>query len=190
MRRTIKVRPLEPPLWRACNAMSMSCETDYAACPIFRNLSPAERQAVLRIAHFQTHAHGHTILHQGELAPSGLWMVRSGTCEVVADVAHGGERQMAFLAPGSVFGELSFFDDAPHSATVRVVEDSELMHLPLGEFGQLEESNPQAAYKLLQNLGRVMAQNFGGWTVRFSTSLSRQVSRTATEPRRAPLDLC
>ena len=156
MRRTIKGRPLEPPLWRACNAMSMSCETDYAACPIFRNLSPAERQA----APPQQAPSGlrHTILHQGELAPSGLWMVRSGTCEVVADVAHGGERQMAFLPPGSVFGELSFFDDAPHSATVRVVEDSELMHLPLGEFGQLEESNPQAAYKLLQNLGRVMAQ--------------------------------
>lgn len=138
--------------------MSTSCETDYKACPIFRTLTAEERQAVLRLAHFQTHPHGHTILHQGELAPSGLWMVRSGTCEVVSDVAHGGEHQMAFLPPGSVFGELSFFDEAPHSATVRVVEDAEVMHLPLGEFSRLEESDPQAASKLLRNLGRIMAQ--------------------------------
>ena len=121
-------------------------------------MSPEDRQAILLLADFQIHTHGHTIIRQNDTHPSGLWMLRSGTCEVIANVLHGGEQQIAFLAPGAVFGELSFFDPGTHSATVRVVEDAEVMHLSVQAFERLEATNTLAAYKLLRNLGRIMSQ--------------------------------
>lgn len=138
--------------------MLTSCETDAATCPIFRTMSPEDRDAILRLSDFQVHAHGHTIIRQRDSAPSGLWMLRSGTCEVIANVLHGGEQQIAFLSPGAVFGELSFFDPGLHSATVRVVKDAETMHFSVEAFERLEIGQPLTAYKLLRNLGRIMAQ--------------------------------
>lgn len=139
-------------------AMPTSCETDVANCPIFRTMSPEDRDAILLLSDFQTHAHGHTIIRQRDNNPSGLWMLRSGSCEVLANILYGGEQQIAFLSPGAVFGELSFFDPGMHSATVRVVKDAETMHFSIEAFERLEMNQPLTAYKLLRNLGRIMAQ--------------------------------
>ena len=136
----------------------MNCETNFAICPIFRTMDPTERDAILRLAKFDLYSRGETILRQDSSKPSGLWMLRSGSCEVVADLEHGAEQQIAFLSTGAVFGELSFFDPANHSATVRVIEDAEVMHLALADFERLELTHLSAIYKLLRNLGRIMAQ--------------------------------
>lgn len=138
--------------------MLTSCETNFTTCPVFRTMSSDDRDAILRLADFQVHTHGHTIIRQNDSYPSGLWMLRSGSCEVLANILHGGEQKIAFLSPGAVFGELSFFDPGLHSATVRVVEDAETMHFSIEAFERLEMSQPLVAYKLLRNLGRIMAQ--------------------------------
>ena len=138
--------------------MATSCETDVAACPVFRMMSSADREAILSQSDIEVHPHGHTIIRQQDMRPSGLWMLRSGTCEVIANLPHGSEQQIAFLSSGAIFGELAFFDHGPHSATVRVVEDAETMHFSVEAFQRLELDRPETAYKLLRNLGRIMAQ--------------------------------
>lgn len=138
--------------------MTISCETNYEACPVFRNMNLDERELVLQLADFRTYEHGTTIIRQESSKPQGLWMLRTGSCEVVANLEAGGEQQIAFLTPGAVFGEMSFFDPALHSASVRVVEDAEVMHLSLEAFERLELNNLAASYKLLRNLGKIMAQ--------------------------------
>lgn len=138
--------------------MVTTCESNYAACPIFRTLAPEERDIVLQVAEFEIHERGYTILRQGNEKPSGLWMIRSGACEVVSDVYQGAEQQMALLSDGAIFGEISFFDPGLHSATVRVVEPAEVMHLSLESFERLSLSHPGIAFKLLRNLGRVISQ--------------------------------
>lgn len=138
--------------------MPTPCETNYAECPVFRKMSPEERDVILRISDFETYEKGYTILRQDSSKPHGLWMLRSGSCEVVADLEQGGEQQIAFLTSGAIFGEISFFDPGLHSATIRVVEKTEVMHLSLESFEQLEIANHSASYKLLRNLGRIVAQ--------------------------------
>ena len=138
--------------------MATQVETEVANCPVFRTMSPEDRNAILFHSDFEVHAPGHTIIRQQEVNPSGLWMLRSGTCEVIANLPHGGEQQIAFLSSGAVFGELAFFDHGPHSATVRVVEAAETMHFSIKAFESLEMNHPQTAYKLLRNLGRILAQ--------------------------------
>lgn len=119
---------------------------------------PEEREAVAGYSDFFEYPHGQTIVRELDTSPNGLWMIRSGTCEVVASLPNLGEQQIAFLSAGAIFGELSFFDPEPHSATVRVVTDTKTMHISLEKFERLRLTHPQVAYKLLRNMGRMIAQ--------------------------------
>jgi CRP-like cAMP-binding protein len=68
------------------------------------------------------------------------------------------EQQVAFLRPGAIFGEMSFFDPAPHSATIRVVEDAEFLFFSTEAYQKLEFLAPGAAHKFVKNMGRILAQ--------------------------------
>ena len=61
------------------------------------------------------------------------------------------------LEPGAIFGEMSFFDPAPHSATIRAANECELMFLPLEKIETLRMTDLSAAYKLVVNAGQIMA---------------------------------
>ena len=58
-----------------------------------------------------------------------LYLVASGSLEVIGEGRRGRERRMAVIEQGSVFGEQSFFDGLPRSATVRALSDGELRSL-------------------------------------------------------------
>ena len=137
--------------------MTTPCEQNYESCPIFRTMSPEERQHVLQLADYQTYEVGRSIIREKAAVPCGLWMLRSGQCEVVCSLGSGGEQQMAFLNPGAIFGEMSLFDPGPHSATVRAVTQCELMFLSAEKIELLESTDLVAALKLTKNMGRMMA---------------------------------
>ncbi|MCA9067503.1 MAG: cyclic nucleotide-binding domain-containing protein [Planctomycetaceae bacterium] len=134
------------------------CETNIAECPIFRTMSPEERSQILQIAETRFFARGRAIIREEEMAPQGLWLIRAGRCEVVHQLLHDGEQQLAVLPAGAIFGEMSFFDPGPHSATVRSLEDVELMFIPADRFLQVQAVDLLAAEKFLKNMGRLMAQ--------------------------------
>lgn len=133
------------------------CEEDVSKCPVFGNMSPEERQHVQQFAEYRTYNKGQTVIRERDEAPQGLWMLESGSCQVVKDLAGGAEQQMAMLHPGATFGEISFFDPGPHSATVRAVEQSELMFLPVEKIETLRVLDLSAAYKLVRNAGQIMS---------------------------------
>lgn len=137
--------------------MTTPCEQNYQLCPIFRTMSPEERQHVLQLAEYQNFRIGSSIIREKATVPSGLWMLRSGQCEVVCLLNSGGEQQMAFLNPGAIFGEMSLFDPGPHSATVRAVTECELMFLSAEKIELLQSTDLVAALKLTKNMGRMMA---------------------------------
>lgn len=87
-----------------------------------------------------------------------LWLLVSGQCEVVKPADNGNSRQLALLEPGSVFGELSFFDPAPHSASVRTVTDSAVAWLTHEAFVKLQTACPTTAHQITLNTSRVVAQ--------------------------------
>lgn len=52
---------------------------------------------------------------------------------------------------------MSFFDPSPHSATIRAVDESELMFLPVEKIESLRVLDLSAACKLITNAGQIMA---------------------------------
>lgn len=114
--------------------------------PIFSSLSQDELEKVFDLARVVRYEGGRSIVNQGETG-FGFHLILSGDAKVVRD-----DNTVATLGPGDFFGEMSFIDEQPRSASV--VAESELESLVLGgwEFKPLLKNNPDLAWKLLVHL--------------------------------------
>ncbi|MEX0703984.1 MAG: cyclic nucleotide-binding domain-containing protein [Planctomycetales bacterium] len=133
----------------------LTTEAIVERCPLFQDMSAAERSAVFSLLESVTYTAGETILREGK-AVRMLWIIRRGQCEVVKKTKTGVEQRLAILEQGAVFGEMSFFHPAPHSASIRTLDAVEVLRLTLEEFKQLEEVHPSAAHRIVTNTVTVL----------------------------------
>lgn len=127
--------------------------------PLLTGFSVFEMDALLSYFSPLECAEGTLLVHEG--APdSSLYLIRSGTFEVLVSAAAGEAQSAGFLRKGDVFGELSFFDHEPRSADIRAVEPSEVMVLTPSSFEMLRNSDPQLAIELLLRLAEVTTRRF------------------------------
>ncbi len=66
-------------------------------------------------------------------------------------------RVLQVLGPGDSFGELSLFDDYPHSATARVIEPAEVLELPREAIEGLAREQPELYTRLVRGAARTIA---------------------------------
>jgi CRP-like cAMP-binding protein len=91
---------------------------------------------------------GERIVRQGDHGDS-CYVVDSGRAAVL--VGEGpGERQVAVLEPGSLFGEMSLLTGEPRSATVRAQGDVRLLMLSAPALKQALEKSPRLASDLAE----------------------------------------
>ena len=131
-------------------------EAALAKCPLFRGLAASERQELLALLEPRSYRPGETILAEGE-SIQFIWIVLQGRCRVVKHGSSGDEKELAVIEPGGVFGEMSFFNPAPHSATVQALSSVEVVRLPRGQYDKLLQGGSLAAYKLAFNTMGVLA---------------------------------
>lgn len=131
-------------------------EQTLATTPLFRHLSPPERSEILGLVERRAFPAGEVVLREGEHSPF-LGVVVSGTCEVVKTDGQGHTPQLALLEAGSVFGEMSFFQSGPHSATVRARTPVEAVLLSRERYDLLVRTDSVAAYKLAFNVVGILA---------------------------------
>ena len=81
-----------------------------------------------------------------------LYLIKSGEVQVTKKDPSGAEQVLALLKEGDIFGEMSFIDGRPHSATVKAVQNSELLQIEKGQFDKLVDKNPKAAYKIMKTI--------------------------------------
>ena len=101
-----------------------------------------------------------TLLVREGAPDSSLYLIRSGTFEVLVSAAAGEQQSAGFLRTGDVFGELSFFDHEPRSADIRAVEPSEVLVLTPSSFEMLRNSDPQLAIELVLKIAEVTTHRF------------------------------
>jgi len=99
---------------------------------------------------------GDAVFQAGEESRS-LYLLLDGNVEIDLEVPKLGERVLAQLESGSVFGEMSFFHPAPHSATARCLTAARVVRLPRSQFDALAESNPQLALRVTTNAAEILA---------------------------------
>jgi CRP/FNR family transcriptional regulator, cyclic AMP receptor protein len=128
-----------------------------SVCPIFQGFTVDEYEQVLQLLEQRTYPKGEIILHEGRTSQA-LWIVVKGSCEVAKRNRKKDEKQLATLEPGNFFGEMSFFQKAPHSATVRALTEVRVMRLSRESYDKLPDRCPSAAYKITLAVVSLMAQ--------------------------------
>lgn len=133
----------------------LTTETSVTRCPLFQDMSAAERAEVFELLEPVNYTAGETILREGKSIRM-LWIIQRGQCEVVKKTKNGIEQRLAVLEQGAVFGEMSFFHPAPHSATIRTLDAVELLRMSLESFLRLEAAHPAAAHRIVKNTVMVL----------------------------------
>jgi CRP-like cAMP-binding protein len=127
------------------------------ACPLFQDMTKAELKQVLLLLEAKSYPQEAVILREGRQTQI-LWILAQGQCEVVKSLDHDGQQRLATLEAGAVFGEMSFFRPAPHSASVRALSPVQVFKLPREGFDELVQTGSSAAYRIAVNLNRVLAE--------------------------------
>lgn len=100
--------------------------------------------------------------------PEGVWIVRSGTLELVAGSGRG-RVVVGVLQPGDAVGDVPLLLGQPAVCTARALTDVQAGFLPAARFSVLLEENPRLARCWLTGLARrharaheALAQTVGG----------------------------
>jgi CRP/FNR family cyclic AMP-dependent transcriptional regulator len=122
-----------------------------AKVPAFHGLNAGEQHQMLEIARAKSFAPGEKIIEQGK-SSQYLWVVLEGRCQVVRDSQADGSVVLAQLEPYQLFGEMSFFSPAPHSASVIAKSKVSVLSIARSDYDDMVRDGVSAAYKLAYNI--------------------------------------
>lgn len=141
--------------------------------PLFCGLDEKEAQHLESIFTPQAFADGAEIVSQGG-NEQRLWILVKGKCDVVrtlpGSTPNAGAKDvlLATLEPFTCFGEMSFFDAAAHSASVRARGVVTLLTTTRGSFDVFAQSYPHSGYRIGLNVIASLAdrlRRMDGWVV-------------------------
>jgi CRP-like cAMP-binding protein len=98
------------------------------AIPLFSNVTDSDLDAIASHLIERRFPKDTVVVEEG-LSGDYMYVIREGRVKVMKASDDGREKIMDFLEAGDFFGEMSLFDQAPRSATVRTLEPSKLMAL-------------------------------------------------------------
>jgi CRP-like cAMP-binding protein len=127
--------------------------TDHALreAPIFSGLDEQSADILEKSMTTLTLQRGDVLFNEGDTG-NQLYVVLDGKIKLGRSSQDGRENLVAVLGPGQMFGELSFFDPGPRSATATAVTDTKLSALGHDVLGPLVEDNTGVALAFLHQL--------------------------------------
>lgn len=126
----------------------MAHEQFLARVPIFGNCTADEVSAITAVAQESFFQPGQIIVTQGTPGQA-FYLILAGRVEILRDGT-----SLGAFGPGDFFGEMSLLDQAPRSATIRAIEQTQCLMLSSWDFKALLEKYPSIAVKLLEVLSR------------------------------------
>lgn len=98
---------------------------------------------------------GESLIFQGEIS-TDFYLVESGTLNVIEGIGDNAFR-IAILGKNDVFGEMSFFDSSPRSATINSSGKSTVLRMTREQFVKIIEDNPEQGIHLLISMSIMTA---------------------------------
>jgi CRP-like cAMP-binding protein len=120
---------------------------------LFEGLDHKVVNQIFRLGLVQNFKSGDLIIREGQ--PGGnLHILIAGKAEVVKSIKGAGSKgqPLAKLTRGSVFGEMSVFDGAKYSASVRAGDDCDVHIIRGSDFEAFLRSNSGAAFVIFKTL--------------------------------------
>ncbi|EFQ83359.1 cyclic nucleotide-binding domain protein [Aeromicrobium marinum DSM 15272] len=127
--------------------------------PLFSGLDDDAAAALESSMTPSTLRRGEVLFNEGDDGDK-LYVVTDGKIKLGRTSPDGRENLLAILGPGQMFGELSFFDPGPRSATATAVTDVDLRSLGHEALSPVLNAHPDVAHALLNQLaGRLRRTN-------------------------------
>jgi PPM family protein phosphatase len=123
---------------------------------LFKDMQAEERAKFAQIADAVAVPAGGRIFHAGE-ASTAMYLIKDGSIEINAQSAGGETVNVATLAAGGHFGEMSLVDDAPRSATAEAIEATHLFKFSYDKMRALLAANPVISDKFYRSLTRFLS---------------------------------
>jgi CRP-like cAMP-binding protein len=124
---------------------------------LFCELNDEQLNRLAQIGETRSYKRNEVIFNQGEEG-SHFFVIRSGAIRVSQTVPGIGEEAFAVLRKGTVFGEMSVFDDAPRSADAIAHERCELFVVEKESLKRLFAHNRLLACSVLDKMVRLMSR--------------------------------
>jgi len=121
-------------------AESVTIATFLIKCPVFKETSPSLLADVANKMLKEVHPERTIIIREGDEGDK-FYIIRSGRVAVLKE-REGKEEVLTELGPGDFFGELALLRREPRAATVRALEEVELLSLSRELFIETVEASP------------------------------------------------
>ncbi|HQR46145.1 MAG TPA: cyclic nucleotide-binding domain-containing protein [Thermoanaerobaculia bacterium] len=98
-------------------------------------------------------AAGKEIFLEGDVGTE-MYVIQSGSVELVKKTRRGDEKVLATLEKGDFFGEMSILEAVPRTATARAKTDCEFIRINQSTFDEMLRHNTEIAVRMLRKLSR------------------------------------
>ncbi len=131
--------------------------TSLRIIPMFSGVSTETLESIASLLIERRFPKHKTIVEEG--APGDyMYIISEGRVKVTKLSGDGREKILELLDVGDFFGEMSLFDDAPRSASVKAMSDVRILALARNDFLRLLSSSPGLALSVIQELTRRLRQ--------------------------------
>lgn len=144
--------------------------------PMFGDLNAAELSQIVHIMQVQRVRDGHAVFREGD-AGDAWYVIFDGVADVTKDAEFLPARRIARLGARACFGEMAILDHTSRSASVVAHGELTLFRFPRREFEELLADGNLAAYKLIYEMAKVMAQRQRTTTQQLTNALSAHPDR-------------
>lgn len=119
-------------------------------------LSDEEKGLLASVCTAKGYKAGQQIVCEGESGET-LLLVRSGRVEARKNLAAEEYKYLKIIESGGFFGEMSFLNQSPRSATVVALEDCQVLEISRKQFDPLAQTNPELGTKIYREVGCELA---------------------------------
>jgi CRP-like cAMP-binding protein len=147
----------------------------FAEAPLTDDLEAEEMDVVVEAAERVEGEAGTVLLEEGDTGPA-LYFIETGTVEVLkTDEDEEHRFAIAELAAGDVFGEMSFVDDEPASATIRAQEEVRVWRLRKERLHDAGAAGRTLYYHLVSNVTHTISERLRATNTSLTQSLREKV---------------
>ena len=117
----------------------------------FDDFTDRELEIIAKITNEKDFELGETIFKESENG-SSLYVLRSGEVKAYVSAPDGENFTLAIMKDGDIFGQMSFIDGQPRSATIMAISDVKTFVMEKTDFATIIDENPRLVHKILKKI--------------------------------------
>ncbi len=125
--------------------------------PLFKDLTNDEIEPIVRLANHHTYRAGTHIFMQGDPL-TNVYFIQHGSIKVYRTDTQGKEQIINVLIDGQMFPHQGFFRKGDYPAHAQVMEEAELIYIPIRLFEEFLVQHPEVCVKIFRILGDIIVE--------------------------------